>query len=547
MDFCRLADMLYPDITTSIDHFERLYPPRDLPEGAMVTRMAPSPTGFMHLGNLYGAIADERLAHRSGGVFCLRIEDTDQKREVEGGVETIIKSFASFGLNFDEGATLTGEAGQYGPYRQRQRPHIYKTVAKELIRKNLAYPCFCSEEELLDMRQRQEREKATPGYYGAWARHRDTGIEEIEKQLQKGTPFVLRLRSPGDPQKRIAHNDLVRGAMQMPENDQDIVLLKSDGIPTYHFAHVVDDHFMRTTHVVRGEEWLATLPIHLQLFSILGWQTPHYIHTAHLMKLDGGSKRKLSKRKDPELALDYYHSAGYPVEAVIEYLMTLLNSNFEEWRIENPGSDLRDFHFTVEKMGVSGALFDIDKLNDISRNVVAAMEARTVYEGVAQWAKSHSPDFYPLFTRDRDYSVAMLQIGRGGEKPRKDIAVWGDVVPYLSFFFDELFSMGDFPEGVSKEDRVEILERYSEIYDPTDDSAAWFEKIRALSESLGYAPAPKLYKKNPESYKGHVGDVSMVLRVAVTGRQSSPDLHSVMAVLGRDKVINRLISATRRA
>jgi len=547
MDFDRLADMLYPDNDLLLEELEKMYPPRGLPQGAMVTRMAPSPTGFMHLGNLFGALTDERLAHQSGGVFFLRIEDTDQKREVPGGVETILKAFESFDLNFDEGATLDGENGKYGPYRQRQRARIYQAVAKSLIRRGLAYPCFCTEEELGEMRRRQEEQKATPGYYGRWARHRDMGMEDTEKELAAGKPFVLRLRSPGDPNRRIVHIDEVKGRIEMPENDQDVVLLKSDGIPTYHFAHVVDDHFMRTTHVVRGEEWLATLPIHLQLFELLGWQKPKYVHTAQLMKMDGGSKRKLSKRKDPELALDFYSRAGYPVESVLEYLMTLLNSNYEEWRLKNPTAPMTDFQFKTKKMGVSGALFDIAKLDDISRNTVAVMDAPTVYGRVAGWAKDNAPEFYGIFTRDGKYSTDILAIGRGGPKPRKDIGLWSDAVGYTSFFFDELAEYSDnYPENVSKEDILAILTRYADIYDEKDDNTAWFDKVKQLAESMGYAPAPKLYKQDPDAWKGHVGDVSMVLRVAVTGRTNSPDMCAVMGILGRERVLGRLKAAADR-
>lgn len=547
MDTNRLAELLFPQITATPQEIEALYPPRQLPEGAKVTRIAPSPTGFMHLGNLFGAITDERLAHQSGGVFFLRIEDTDQKREVPGGVETILSVFRDYDLRFDEGATLDGDNGDYGPYRQRRRAHIYQTFAKELVRQGKAYPCFCTEEELNAIREKQAGLKANFGYYGEWAVHRDMPIEEVEKRLAEGLPFVVRFRSEGDPARRVKFTDLVKGAMEFPENDQDVVLLKSDGIPTYHFAHVVDDHLMGTTHVVRGEEWLATLPIHVQLFAALGWKPPKYIHTAQLMKMDGTSKRKLSKRKDPELALDFYRREGYPVAVLKEYLLTLLNSNFEDWRIANPDLPMEDFPFTTKKMGVSGALFDLAKLQDVSKNVLSRMSAEEVYALLADWAREFDPDFHELLTRDEAYAKSILAIGRGGKKPRKDITVLSGAKDYMAFFYDELFvPSADYPENISAEDRKSILSGYPSVYDPADDNSAWFAKVCALAEELGY-PSMKEYKKNPDAYKGHVGDVSMVLRVAVTGRSNSPDLCDVMRLMGTERVLQRLAAAAREA
>ena len=406
MDHQRLAQLLFPDITTTPEDIEKMYPPRNLPEGAKVTRMAPSPTGFMHLGNLFSAIVGERLAHQSNGVFFLRIEDTDLKRAVEGGVEKIINVFNHYGLNFDEGATIDGDNGAYGPYRQRQRANIYQTFAKQLVERGLAYPCFCTEEELTEMREKQQEMKINFGYYGEWAKCRNLSFEEIEANIKAGKPYVLRFRSEGDPNKRFTHHDLVKGDIELPENDQDIVLLKSDGIPTYHFAHVVDDHLMQTTHVVRGEEWLATLNIHLQLFRTMGWKAPKYVHTAQLMKMDGGSKRKLSKRKDPELALDFYNAEGYPVPSVLEYLMTLLNSNFEDWRMANPTAPMNNFQFTTKKMSNSGSLFDIDKLKDVSKNTISVMSADEVYNEVTTWAKDFDQQLYSLLTADEQKAKA---------------------------------------------------------------------------------------------------------------------------------------------
>ncbi len=544
MDYNALADLLFPQLTAVPADIEAKYPPRQLPEGAKVTRIAPSPTGFMHLGNLFGAIADERLAHQSGGVFYLRIEDTDQKREVKGGVETILNVFRDYELNFDEGAVLDGDNGQYGPYRQRQRAQIYQTFAKWLVQQGKAYPCFCTEEELAAIHEKQAELKENFGYYGKWAVHRDMPFEEIKQKIDAGESFVLRFRSEGSLEHRVKFQDLVKGKMEFPENDQDVVLLKSDGIPTYHFAHIVDDHFMGTTHVVRGEEWLATLPIHLQLFQAMGWKPPKYIHTAQLMKMDGESKRKLSKRKDPELALDFYKQQGYSVSAVKEYILTLLNSNFEDWRIANPNAPMEDFKFTTKKMGVSGALFDMEKLNDVSKNVISKMTAEQVYTLLTDWANQYDEPFYALLTRDPAYTKAILSIGRGGKKPRKDIAIWSEAKAYMDFFFDELFcpDYTAYPENTAA-DVKNILDEYAKVYDANDDSGQWFERIKAITDKFGYASNMKEYKKNKDAYRGSVADVSMVTRVAVTGRQNSPDMYDVMQVLGQEKVLERLQKA----
>ena len=544
MDHKLLADRLFPHINTTPEDIEARYPKRDLPEGAKVTRMGPSPTGFMHLGNLYGALVDERLAHQSKGVFYLRIEDTDRKREVEGGVQMIIDAFQSFGLPFDEGATTDGETGIYGPYRQSQRAEIYQTFVKSLVERGMAYPCFCTEEELAEAHRQQEENKENFGYYGKYAVWRDRPMEDIEAELAKGTPYVVRFRPEGSIEHKIRHEDLVKGKMEVTENDQDVVILKSDGIPTYHFAHVIDDHFMGTTHVVRGEEWLATLNIHLQLFRTLGWKPPKYVHTAQLMKMDGGSKRKLSKRKDPELALDFYNAEGYPVPSVLEYLMTLLNSNFEDWRIANPTAPMDDFQFTTKKMGNSGSLFDIDKLKDVSKNTISVMSADEVYNEVTGWARDYDQQLYTLLTGDEQKAKAIFAIGRGSAKPRKDIAIWSEVKDYLAFFYDELYvPAAAYPENVAKEDAIAILTQYKGIYSPADDGDTWFNKVRELGENLGFAAKPKDYKKNPDQFKGHVGDVSQVIRLAITGRTNSPDLCSVMQILGEATCQQRLDEA----
>lgn len=541
MENKKMAELLFPHIDKTPDYYENLYPERNLKEGAKVTRLGPSPTGFIHLGNLFGAITDERLAHLSDGVFYLRIEDTDNKREVEGAVDVVINTLRYFGVEFDEGATSDGEKGDYGPYRQRQRAEIYQTFAKSLVERGLAYPCFCTEEELIAMREKQTELKENFGYYGKWAVHRNITVEKAKKNVEEGKPFVLRFRSPEPCGKTFTIEDGIRGELTMPENEQDVVLLKSDGIPTYHFAHVIDDHLMRTTHVVRGEEWLATLPIHIQLFEFMGWKAPVYCHTAQLMKIDNGVKRKLSKRKDPELSLDYYKSEGYLPGAVWEYLMTVLNSNYEQWRMDNPEKDVKEFEFTAKKMGISGSLFDLDKLNDVSKNYLATLDSETVYNYITDWAKECDEGYYNLLTRDKEFSLGMIGIGRGGEKPRKDLSHWKQSKDFYSFFFDELFEIEDeFPEKVSPEDRKIILEKYVETYNHADDQSTWFSKVREIGEELGYAPQPKLYKKNPELYKGHVGDVSGVIRVAITGRTNSPDIWCVQQVIGEERSMDRI-------
>ena len=544
MDYNRLAELLFPDVTETPEEVEARYPERDLPEGAKVTRMGPSPTGFMHLGNLYGALVDERLAHQSGGVFFLRIEDTDKKREVEGGVQLILETFRNFGLPFDEGVTENGDKGKYGPYRQSQRAAIYHVFAKQLVQRGYAYPCFCTEEELAEMHAQQEANKENFGYYGKYAKYRDCELEEIERRIAAGESYVVRFRSPGSIENKVRHTDLVKGKLELTENDQDIVLLKSDGIPTHHFAPVVDDHLMHTTHVVRGEEWLATLPVHLQLFDVLGWKRPKYVHTAQLMKMDGGSKRKLSKRKDPELALSYYYQQGIPVPSVMEYLMTLLNSNFEEWRRANQTAPLDDFPFSTKKMSVSGSLFDMDKLHDVSKNVISRMSAEDVYDSVAKWSADNDPEFHELFVRDPEMTKQFLSIGRGGKKPRKDLALWSETKAYMDFMFDELFQpdYSGMPER-AKADAKAILTEYQDVYDAQDEMTVWFDKVKALAERHGFAPETKLYKKNPEQYKGPVGDISMVLRVAICGRTNAPDLYSVMQLMPTEKIKARLAAA----
>ncbi len=541
METQALANLLFPNVTQTLADLEAKYPPRTLAEGAKVTRIAPSPTGFMHLGNLFGAITDERLAHQSGGVFFLRIEDTDQKREVEGGVETILRVFEKYQLPFDEGVTSSGELGSYGPYRQRQRADIYHVCAKYLVEKGEAYPCFLTEEELLAMREKQAANKENFGCYGDYAIYRNIDINEIKALMDSGRPYTLRYRSSGNIENRIKVTDVVRGTLDIPENDQDAVILKADGIPTYHFAHVVDDHFMRTNIVVRGEEWLATLPIHVQLFSAMGWRVPKYLHTAQLMKMDGGSKRKLSKRKDPELALDYYSEKGYPVPSVKEYLLTLLNSNFEEWRAQNPDLPLEKFPFSFKKMSTSGSLFDTEKLNDVSKGVISRMSSLEVYTLLCAWADEYDQEFAGLLSENKDYALSMISIGRGGKKARKDITTWSDAKPYFSFYFEPLFAPKyELPENVSAEMAKNMLSAYKDSYEETEDASVWFSGVKQLAEKFGYCTDMKAYKKNPTDYPGSVSDVSSVLRLAICGRTQSPDLCPIMVLMGKETVLTRL-------
>ena len=546
MDNQKLAELLFPHITKTPEEYEAMYPPRDLPEGAKVTRLGPSPTGFIHLGNLYGAFVDERLAHQSGGTFFLRIEDTDDKRFVEGAVETIINSLRFFGIQFDEGATMDGDIGAYGDYTQSHRGEIYQCFAKKLVSEGKAYPCFLTEEEIAAIRTEQEATKQNPGIYGKWAKSRNLSLEEIEAKLADGQPYVVRLKSDGDlslPEdqiRRIKVEDAIRGVLDMPENDQDTVILKATGIPTYHFAHVVDDHLMRTTHVVRGAEWLPSLPIHIELFEKLGWQPPVYCHTAQLMKLDEeGNKRKLSKRKDPELSLDYYRNQGYHPAAVREYLLTILNSNFEEWRIANPDADIEEFPFTTEKMSTSGALFDLKKLDDISKDVLLRISASDLFDFLQAWSEEFQPDLAHIFD-DRAYLEKILDIGRHEAKPRKDHIYAQQMVENISYFFDDMFKIEDEFPAEAAADVKPILQAYLDSYDHSDDQSQWFDKIRQIATDLGYAAKPKDFKKNPGQYKGHVGHVSTVIRIALMGRQQSPDVWEIQQILGEERTRARI-------
>ncbi len=540
MDYKMLANLLFPQVTDTPEILEARYPERQLPEGAVVTRMAPSPTGFVHLGNLVQGLTAERMAHQSGGVLFLRVEDTDAKREVPGAVEVLIDTLKHYGICFDEGATFDGDAGDYGPYRQRQRADIYHVYAKKLVEEGMAYPCFCTEQELANMRTQQEANKENTGYYGKYAMWRDRPIEDIQAQLAAGNPWVLRFRSTGSIENQYKFDDLVKGKLTITENDVDHVLLKSDGIPTYHFAHAVDDHLMRTTHVVRGDEWLPTLPFHIQLFKALGFKLPKYVHIGPLMKMDGASKRKLSKRKDPELALTFYKAEGFPVAAVYEYIMTILNSNFEDWRRANPAASADDFKFSPKKLNPAGSLFDYAKLTDVSKNEIAKMDADTVYELLTQWAQEFDADFAAMLTADPAYTKAILAIGRGGKKPRKDMATWKEAKPYMSFFFDEYLEVPVFDEKFSKQTVATALQKFLDRFDIQDDSGVWFDKVKAITEEMGFTTDMKAYKADPTVFPGTVADVSTFIRQAVTGKTNSPDLYAVIQILGYDRTVDRI-------
>ena len=542
-----LADLLLPNITKEPEYYESRYPARNLPEGARVTRIAPSPTGYLHLGTLFAALVNRITATSSGGVFYTRIEDTDKKREIEGGIEDIIDGLNRFGIQIDEGFfSGTNQKGEYGPYKQSERAEIYQTYVKKLIKEGLAYPCFCTAEELEEVRNIQENRKIRTGYHGEWAKHRNITYAEAKKLIDQGKPFVIRLKSPGNEQNKIIFEDAVKGKIEMPENDEDFVLLKSDGIPTYHFAHAVDDHLMHTTHVLRGDEWISSVPKHIQLFKILGFKPPKYGHISPIMKLDGGAKRKISKRKDPEAAVHFFAEQGYMSECVIEYLMTIAASDFEDWRRANPDKSYKDFKFNLKKMSVSGALFDPLKLIDVSKNRVCRLSSTQMYSLVTDWAKEFDKEFYDILTRNPDYAKSVFAIDRDVPKPRKDIAKWNEVKDYFSYMFDELYSP-DFtlPENISKEDAVAFLGEYKSVYSDTDDKQTWFNKIKEIAPKLQFASETKEYKANPEKYKGHAGDLSTVLRIAITGRRNTPDLCSIMQILGKNKCIERIENAVR--
>ena len=537
-----MAELLLPKITKTPDYYENMYPARNLAEGARVTRIAPSPTGYLHLGTLFAALVNRITATSTGGIFYTRIEDTDKKREISGGIEDIIAGLNRFGITIDEGFISGNEQkGDYGPYKQSERAEIYQTYVKELIKQGLAYPCFCSAEELTEVRNQQEALKLRTGYYGEYAKHRDITYEQAKALIDEGKTFVVRLKSPGSESNKIIFEDVIKGKIEMPENDEDFVLLKSDLIPTYHFAHAIDDHLMHTTHVLRGDEWISSVPKHIQLFKILGFKPPKYGHISPIMKLDNGAKRKISKRKDPEAAVHFFAEQGYDSECVINYLMTVAASDFEDWRRANPDVSYKNFKFNIKKMSVSGALFDENKLIDVSKNMVCRLKSDEVYEKLTAWAKEFDLELYETLTANPQYAKAVLAIDRDVAKPRKDIARWSEVKDYFAYLLGKLcIESLVLPEHIKNEDAKQFLSLYKEKYNPLDDKQAWFEKIKEIASEIGFAAETKQYKAEPDKYKGHAGDLSTVLRLAITGRLNTPDLCSIMQVLGIDECKNRI-------
>ena len=550
MDYKELADLIFPNVK-EISYYEEKYPERNLKEGAIVTRFAPSPTGFVHIGGLYQTLIASKLASQTDGVCFLRIEDTDQKREVENGINGIINAMNDFGIITDEGMiSETDEKGNYGPYKQSLRKEIYQAYAKYLIEQGKAYPCFCTPEDVEAIRAKQETAKIRPGYYGVWAKCRNNTVEEMAEKIKKGENYIIRFKSPGREDKKIKHHDLIKGNVDFPENDQDIVIIKADGLPTYHFAHAIDDHLMRTTHVIRGDEWLSSVPLHLQLFHELGFKAPKYAHIAPIMKNDDGNKRKLSKRKDPEAAVSYYEEEGIPEDAVKEYLLNIANSNFENWRRANPDKDMAEFELNLNKMSVSGALFDMVKLLDVGKTVISRMSSEKVYEEAMNWAKRHDEELEKML-ENKEYSLQVFGIERGNKKPRKDISKWSEVKENIEYMYDDKFfaKKQEYPYQVinEKEDINKILKLYVEkYYDDSDDKQTWFDKIKELASEMGFAKEVKEFKANPDMYKAHVGDVSTVLRVALTGRTNTPDMYEIMQILGKDRITKRFEVAMQK-
>jgi len=540
-----LASIMYPDVTKTIDDYEEIYPERNLKEGAIVSRFAPSPTGFVHMGSLLTAFIERKFPKDTDGVFYLRIEDTDQKRSVENGIQGIIDDLKNFDITIDEGVVSeTEEKGNYGPYIQTKRLDIYKTFAKYLVENDYAYPCFCSSEDIEEIRKRQEKNKDRIGYYGRFAKCRYLSNEERAEKIKNGESYVLRLKSTGDFNRKIVVNDCVRGKVEFPENDIDHILIKSDGIPVYHFAHVVDDHLMRTTHVMRGEEWFPSTPLHIELFKKFGFKVPKYAHLGLVMKIDeDGTRRKLSKRKDPEAAVSFYHEKGIPIEAVKLYLTTIANSNFESWYDANKDKTIDDFKLDFKKISASGTLFDLDKMLNISKNYISRLKASEVYEASLKWALEFDKELYDLLTKYKDYSISLFNIEREQKKPRKDYSCYSDIKNQIWYMYDELF---DTKENVYS--NVEIKKYYNSdilfdyinnYYNSNDTKDEWYEKVKQLATKYGFAANVKDYKENPDDYNGHVGDVCEFIRVAITSLTMTPDLYELLRLLGEDRIKNR--------
>ena len=546
----KLADVIFKDITETIEDLEKKYPERNLKEGSKVTRFAPSPTGFLHTGALFTTLVNRTLAKETDGVFYLRIEDTDGKREVEGSAKKFIEELSEFNLAPEEGVVGENkEQGVYGPYKQSDRGYIYKVCAKELIKRGLAYPCFCSPEDLDTIRSYQEENKLIKGYYGRFARCRNLEVEEAIKRIENGEKFIIRLRSQGSHLRKVKYKDLVRGNIEIAENDMDIVIVKSDGLPTYHFAHAVDDHFMRTTTVVRGEEWIASVPVHLELFKLLGFKAPDYAHLPTIMKLDNGSKRKLSKRKDPESAVSYFLENGYPQEGVLEYLMGIINSDFEPWRRANKDKSLDEFNMKVSKISTSGALFDIVKLNDVCKEYIARLNSEEVLETALSWANKYNKEYSERLNSNLDLARKIFAMERdNAKKVRKDIYKFSDLEETFSYFYSDLFAkeeidFSDVTSRIDKEIVKDVLATYKEVYNENVDKQEWFAGVKALAEEKGFCTDMKAYKQEPEKYIGNTSHVAEIIRLAVTGRVNSPDIYEIMQILGKEEVLNRLTKA----
>lgn len=545
MSLEKLANLIFPNIDKTPQYYTEKFPKRTLKAGARVTRYAPSPTGFQHIGGVFSALIDERIATQSEGVFYLRIEDTDQKREIEGAIEDTVATMHDFGMDFSEGMTSHDTfKGEYGPYRQSERGNIYKAFAKELLKNGFAYPCFCTAEELAQLREKQISEKITPGYYGEYAIYRNTPAIEAIARINRGDSYIIRFKSPGNPTKRVEFVDLIKGELSFPENNQDIVIIKGDGLPTYHFAHLTDDYLMGTTTVIRGEEWLPSLPIHVQLFEVFGFTPPSYAHTPTIMKLDGDSKRKLSKRNDPEAAVSYYKEVGYPTISVIEYLLNIINSGFESWRSTNPELDYHEFKVNLDKMSKSGALFDLAKLSDVSKDVIARMKAEVVYAHYIAWAKIYDENMYTLSTKNEVMTREIFNIDKEGPKPRKDFAKWEDVKAKIFYFFDELFDKEEInsielPTNIELCEAKKIIEAYAKVYNFNSDKDTWFEELKIVGISLGYCANKKDYKANPGAFKGMIADVAGTIRGAITHRSNTPDLYTITKIMGEEKVRSR--------
>ena len=537
-----LANLIFPNITKTIDDYKKEYPSRNLPEGTTVTRYAPSPTGFMHIGNFMQALIDYIMAKNSNGLFYLRNEDTDQKREIEGASDLIIDTLKYYNIVPDEYEINDEVHGNYGPYIQSKRKEIYQTFMKHFIEIGAAYPCFCTKVELDKIRESQEKEKVRTGYYGKYAKCRNIPIDEAYKKIENGEEYILRFKSNGNFEKKFKFKDVVKGEIELPENDLDIVIMKNDGLPTYHFAHMVDDYLMRTTHVVRGEEWLSSVPIHIELYKTLGVKHAKYVHTPLILKKEDGKLRKISKRKDPEASMSYYREHGYPIEAVIESLMTIINSNYEEWHNCNKDKTYLDFTYNPKKMSSSGAIYDLEKLNNISKNIISVMTKEELFNESYEWSKLYSKELQNLIERDESYYMSLLNIERGRKNPRKDIAKYDEIYDTIWYMYDDLFDSNNNYEYQNIKDKSEIkkiLTTYMDKYFDLSDKDTWFNNIKLLCDELGYASNMKDYKEQPENYKGNVTDVSTVLRVALTSKANTPDLYEIMEILGKDRIAKR--------